>query len=81
MRQNLERLRSCSTSDAVLLGPASVFKPFTRLPIGSFILILSFSARVSSAAAVNIFVVEPRRKSISGCISAFVSTFATPNAF
>src|SRR5215475_10689279 len=53
-------------------------KPFAYLPMGSSSLSLPFSTSVTSAAAVNIFVIEPTRNNISGVTGAPVSMFDTP---
>src|SRR6516162_9569245 len=52
--------------------------PVRTAPIGASSATLPSYARVTSAVAVNIFVVEPRRNNISGRTGAPVSTSATP---
>src|SRR5262249_12352275 len=58
-----------------------VFNPNTYSPTGASSLTFPSFARMTTAALVNIFVVEPSRNNISGRTASFVSTLATPNPF
>ena len=68
----------CDSSWCAVRAANFGVRPGMCLPIGSVRLSLPCSASNTTAAAVNIFVVDPSLNSISGRIGSPVSTFATP---